>query len=495
MTTLANKVTNQRVFIWLVTIVGILLSPVLAWAICFYGYQMALIALGLVIVAGWAFMARDHWWVPFPASIVMSGTFYYGFKIPMHEMTLLICLLPLALALSTRWQGAIPGRRYPDSSVFLLTFYLIVHCLGSLIYNKMHGLGGAHNVIRSYMSALWPMILFFTFYFFGNSKYIRTAFFLMYCAALLRFILGVISYFYPAFTYIPGINYVPPTLVAGGVTAGGGDLRVSCVWLATLSLCYFLIKRGRFLRLFNFLTIIACAIFIVFGGGRLTLLNFAAVFIYLAFIYRNFLFLFLLGLVFSSMLLFLNLNSQVLESLPQNIQRSLSGYILKPNSVSAQEMTEGSTQWHHQLAEAGKKRWLQTPTSIMVGHGMRPFNAELWTGDFEDQMKVAEGNGAYESSYWTILTVTGLVGLILYLNVFRFLLWDSLPLLWRHGVHDYQSALVFMTSYNIVWLIAFGWISGGFPSVEIMFGLLAKTLHDDQKWQQKEAEKVDSIPH
>lgn len=482
---LANKVTNQRVFIWLVTAIGILLSPVLAWAICYYGYQMALIVLGLLIVAGWAFIARDRWWVPFPASLILGGTFYYGFKIPMHEMTLLICLFPLMLALATRWQGAIPGRSNPPPCMYLLTLYLVIHLIASLMYNKITGLNGAGNVVRSYMSALWPLILFFAYYFFGTSKYIRQAFFLMYLAALVRFVLGAYGYLNPGFAYIPGINYVPSMLSMGETQdLVGSDLRASSKILAAFSLCYIFIKRRTFWTGFHSIIIAFCTVGVFYGGGRLYVVSFFMTFAYLCFLYRNILLLGIIAVIGISGIALLNMNTKMIAEFPLPVQRAVASFIPESKSAGLEVQVGGSDEWHEQLAIAGRKRWLSSVGSTLFGNGMRPFNLDDWKGG--DQLKVAEGNGSYEAAYWTILAVTGLVGLVLYMNVFRYLLADSLPLLWRRGIYDYQTSMAFIASFNIMWLIAFGWISGGFPSTELMFGLFAKTLHDDQKWNEKQ---------
>lgn len=477
--TLYNRVTHQRVFIWLVTALGIALAPVLGYFTCTLGWQMDFIIAGLICVAGWAFIARDRWWVPFPAALALGGTFYFGFKIPVHEMALLICLFPLALALATRWQGAIPGRSYPPPSVFFLAFYILLHWIGSLLYNQMQGLGGASTVTRSYMDAFWPMILFFTYYFFGNSKYIRTALFLMYLAYLFRVVFTLGTYFFPGFVYIPGINYVPSGASMDG--EGVGDLRASCPNLAMLALCYICIKKGFCVRAANFLVILACLVLVFLGGGRLGALGLYLMPIYWAVLTRKYLLIILLSVTFGSGLLALNSNPEMINDLPHTAQRALSAFIIKKNRVEIQQSTESSDEWHDLLQKAGKERWLASVSSTFFGNGIRPFSKEQFTsGDFQSQLKVAIQTSRFESSLWSILATFGLVGLFLYLNVMRFLLADSLPLLWQKGICDYQTALAFITSYGIFLFILIGYFAGYYPSVEIMMGLFAKTLHDDQ---------------
>lgn len=480
MATLYNRVTHQRVFIWLVTFLGIALAPVLGYFTCTLGWQMDIVIAGLIVVAAWAFVARDRWWVPFPAALSLGGTFYLGFKVPVHEMALLICLFPLALALATRWQGAIPGRSAPSASVFFLAGYILLHWIGSLLYNQMQGLGGAGTVSRSYMDAFWPMILFFTYYFFGNSKYIRTALFLMYCALVFRVAFSLGTSFFPGFVYIPGINYVPSGASADG--SGIADLRSSAPALAILSLCYLNLKKSFLLRLINLTVMILCFVLVFMGGGRLGALSLYILPIYWACLTRKYLLIVILFVGFGSGLFLLNSNPDMINNMPPTVQRTLSAFIIKKNVVYVQEAVAGSDEWHDQLQKAGYKRWTESVGSFFFGNGIRPFSKESFTsGDFNDMLKVAIETSRFESALWTILSTLGIVGLLLYLNVFRFLLADSLPLLWKKGICDYQTAMAFLTSYGIFMFVLLGYFAGYYPSTEIMLGLFAKTLHDDQK--------------
>ncbi len=480
MATLYNRVTHQRVFIWLVTFLGIASAPVLGYFTCTLGWQMDIIIAGLIVVATWAFVARDRWWVPFPAALSLGGTFYFGFKVPVHEIALLICLFPLILALATRWQGAIPGRSHPPPSVFFLASYLVLHWIGSLLYNQMNGLGGAGNVTRSYMNAFWPMILFFTYYFFGNSKYIRTAFFLMYCALCFRVLFVLGSYFFPGFVYIPGINYVP----AGASVDGSGiaDLRAACPALAGITLCYLCIQKGFFIRTVNFIVLLLCFVLVFMSGGRLGTLSLYLMPIYWACLTRKYLLIILLVVSFGAGFLLLNSNPEIVNYFPDGVQRSLSGFLLKKNMVRINETTGASDEWHAELQKAGFQQWTKSMATFFFGNGIRPFSKELFEStDMQDSLKTAIATGRFESALWTVLSSLGLIGMLLYLNVFRFLLADSLPLLWKQGICDYQTAFAFITSFGIFMFIILGNFVGYYPSTEIIMGLFAKTLHDDQR--------------
>lgn len=479
MATLYNQVTPQRVLIWCVTAAGFILAPTLAYFVCILGWKWSLIVGGVTLIVAWAFIARDRWWVPLPAAVMFGGQFYYGFKIPVYEMALLICLFPLALALATRWQGAIPGRTKIPVCIFLMTFYILMHWVGSLVYNKLEGLGGVANVTRSYMSAFWPFILFYSYYFFGNSKYLKLAFNITYVFCLLRVALAVIANFNPGLMYIPGINFVLPSSET--------DLRASCPPLFELGICYIYMYRGIWTRFFHSVVCLSCFYFITLGGGRVSIVLILLIVLYVAVISRLYLMVLIFSILVGSGMIVLNSHPQVLDHMPYMVQRSLSGLILYDAGIDIQESIGASDDWHHGLQAAGKKRWLHSMPSILIGNGIRPIDPSFLSnrGDIEDFLAAAAASSHYESSLWTTLATFGLVGLLLYLNIFYFLLRETLPLLWKEKIHNYETSFAFLASSSIFIWITLSYIAGSFPSTEIMMGLFAKTLHDDRLLQDK----------
>ncbi len=476
MPTLLNRITPQRVLIWLIIAGGIAAGPVIAYFLCTVGLPLVFITAGLLAVAAWALIARDRWWVPFPAALVLGGTFYYGFKIPMHEIALLVCLFPLILALATRWQGPIKGRISPAASVHLLTLYLSFHLMGSLIYNKLEGFGGAGNVTRNYMQCLWPMILFYFYYFFGNSKYARLSLTLMYIAVCFRVIIGIYMTFNPGLLYVPGINFIPS---AGGAS----DFRSSCPAAVSIAICFFFMHKGRFLyRTLHILVIVICSTLVAFGSSRLSLVAFGILPLFLAFLYRQYLIIVVLGILMASTIILVNISPNYIEMLPKMTQRAASGFVFMQNNLEIKEKTELSDEYHARLQEAGRKRWLGSLGSILVGNGIRPLEMSEWeSGSLDDMIKAANANSNYEAALWSILVRCGIVGFLLYLNVLFFLLRDSLPELWKNRLHDTQSSFSFMASYNLfVWLLLCPF-AGAIPSGEIMMALFAKTLLDDNR--------------
>jgi hypothetical protein len=485
---LLNRITPQRVFIWLTIVIGIVFGPVVVYFMCTYGLPTAFITAGLLLVATWAFIARDRWWIPLPVAITFGGGFYYGFKIQIHEMALLICLFPLVLALATRWQGAITGRSKVPASVSMLVIYLILHWIGSLTYNQLMGLGGIGNVSRYYMNAFWPFILFYAYYYFGNSKYTKAALTLMYVANIGRVLIGVYTVYDPGFIYIPGLNFFP------AAAGGSSDLRNAAYAMATLSAIHFCLYRGFILRLINGSVFLASFPLLVLGGGRLSIVLLMLMVLGLSILYRKILLITLFGVAVSTLVTILNLNPTLIEDVPKIMQRSLSGLILtEKHNLEVKQGTEISDQWHYRLQAEGRKRWLHSLPSILVGNGFRPYVEEDFAqGNFEDMLKTAILTCSYESSLWHMLTAYGLIGCVLYFNVVYFFAKNCFLRLWKNKISDVENAFSYMLIQSVISWIMLCPFAGTVPSGEIMNGLFVQTIHDDRLKEERLKEEEEA---
>ena len=78
-------------------------------------------------------------------------------------------LLPLILAMALRHSKRIENRSPFPIVLYLLSFYLLAHWLGSNIYNKLDGGGGYGNVTRAYFNAYWVIIFLIAFWRYGST--------------------------------------------------------------------------------------------------------------------------------------------------------------------------------------------------------------------------------------------------------------------------------------------------------------------------------------
>jgi hypothetical protein len=304
----------------------------------------------------------------------------------------------------------------------------------------------------------------------------------MYSASLLRFILGIYNEIDPNFFYIPGLNFVLPT--SRDADSGNTDLRQSAIATATLAICGMCLSSKFLPRLFHSTILLATAVMLPLGGGRVSLLILVFTLFVALFLYRKFFLILGLSSILGLGLLFINTNPHSLYELSPGVQRALSSYIFKEGKIKAQEEVKLSDLWHARLFEEGQKYWLKSPQTILIGNGFRPFNEAAFRDKsdgnlLENMVAVAKSSGAFECGLWTVLAMIGLLGGILYINVFIFLLRDAIPKLWKNKIQDYYHAFYFLAVCSIIIWLALCWTSGSFPSIVLMFALFAKTAHDD----------------
>ena len=133
------------------------------------------------------------------------------------------------------------------------------------------------------------------------------------------------------------------------------------------------------------------------------------------------------------------------------------------------------------------KKWTGSWHNFLFGTGIRPYDnairetiAGVTTN--EDYLESSAKVGAYESGWWTVIAVTGLVGIRpLPGRAFSTFCAGSCPILLKEKVRDHRHAFAFMAVFGIVIWLGLGWTNGGFPSTEIMFGFLALLAIEDDR--------------
>ena len=149
-----------------------------------------------------------------------------------------------------------------------------------------------------------------------------------------------------------------------------------------------------------------------------------------------------------------------------------------------------SDEWHASLRALGFKKWTESWHNFLFGTGIRPYDnalreTVLGATTNEDYLESSAKVGAYESGWWTVIAVTGLVGFVFYLIVLLYLLRRLVPVLLKEKVRDHRHAFAFMAVFGIIVWLGLGWTNGGFPSTEIMFGFLALLAIEDEKEERR----------
>jgi hypothetical protein len=478
------RLGGEKLFVWALIFLGAIVSILTGFMIGAYAIPMFVVIVAIALLITWIAGARERWWLLVPAAGTLGGYFYYGYKIYPHEVALLACFVPLAMAFAVRAPIAQLRTTAFPITMYLLGFYLVAHWIGSNVYNSTGGAAGYGNVSRAYFNAFWVILFLFAFWRWGSTKYIGAALLLCYLAAFARVIMGVLIYFTDAFAYVPVINYILP----GSTHSRGDDLRASGLSLATLAMCYFLLKKGVFKKAFHTFVLLGSCVAVLLGSGRTVVVLAGIMPLFVALLYRKVLPLILTCIAVAGFLVVINSDPGILNPLPWRVQRSLSILLLnKGEAASYGRGTEASDEWHAGLRRVGYSKWTQSWQTVLFGTGIRPFDTamqELRPGlnmSMEESLSISSGVGAYESGWWTVTAVTGVVGLVLYASVLLYLLRKLLPVLLRERVSDHSHAFALMAVFGIIIWIGLGWTNGSFPTTEIMFGFLALAALEDRK--------------
>jgi hypothetical protein len=480
MDTIAPQFRGERLSQLGIIFVGLAVAAFTGYMIGTDAVTTIVVIVAVISSVAWLILARTRWWLLIPVAGSIGGYFYFGFKLYPHEVALVGCFIPLLIARSLARPGQLEQQRsrYP-LAMYFLSFYLFAHWLGSNIYNSLNSAGGYGNVTRAYLNALWVILFLLAFHRNGSSKYVRAALFLTYLTCFARVLITVAIYLSKSFAYIPVVNYVLP----GSTHSGSADLRASGLIMGTVAVSYFLIQRGFVPRLFHACVFVASFVAVLFGSGRTALVLLCLVPVFAALIYGRALAL-MLSLLFAGGLLFaLNANPSVLDGLPPQVQRSASILLFDKAATAQYGSIMSSDIWHERLRDVGFNRWTQDWNSFLFGTGIRPFDPTAMENavNFEDGIKAAAKIGAYESGWWTVIAVTGLIGMVSYLSVFIYALRRLVPIILKEKVRDHRHAFAFLAIFNIVIWLGLGWTNGGFPSTELFFAFVAIIAFEDRK--------------
>ncbi len=454
------------------------------WFSEFGPYRFGLF-VGMLALVVWLIWAGPRWWLPMPVAVTFGGIFFVGFKIYLYEMALPFCMLALFLALLLRRSGRVSQREPIPLVVWALFVYLLAEWLVSLLVLNVQGLGGGGSLTRVYVRGLWPLLFFLMFYYFGDSRFLRTALVLMYVACLLRIMAATFTFFVADLVFIPILDFA-----FSSTTNGVVDFRFSGIQLLFLGLCFAHISRVKLYKVLHWTVALVAAGIVLLGGGRVSVGMLFTIPIIWALLFRRIGVLSVLSGLMLGVVLFLNQQPQVIYLFPQTAQRALSILIRdSPESgVDWHQDLRASNDWHKRLSELGRERWLESPVTVLFGERAEPFdeNFEAYGASIETRAQVAARMGLYESGLWTVLGLMGVCGVLIYCKVFWYLLKDVGRSLWREGMSTSAHVIGFMAIASTVLWVLFAWIAGGFPSQELLMAMLTRYAWEDGVLKTKE---------
>ena len=462
-------------------LVGLMGALFLGAALGSDDYLTVVLAATSLFSAIWIIMSGERWWVPMGFALGIGGFFTIPWKLYPHEIALALCGLAILPRIPFKSTGLKRNRPRLPTIFFVLFAYLVIHF--AISAGREWDTGGLGNISRAYLNAIWPFIFGLAFYLYGSSRVIGAALRAMYLALLIRMAFGFVNYFLEESYVVPLINYsIDPQ-----------DLRTSGTMLLILSTLMLISTTGPVARVGHTLVALISAYACLVGGSRAQI---AALLLYpliLSVIFRKWTQL-LVSLAGAGLLLVaINLSPQSLESLPYRIQRGLSVLIIGPTiEIDVQQDVKGSDEFRRVLSAEGLKRWTESRQSLLFGTGTRRFdeNVMMLAARFEMDpftllIQSSADVGAYETAFWTLLAVLGIVGLLLYAWLLLELLRSILPALksWRLQGPDF--VIVAWAGMAMIGAFFTCVLFGSYPSFEIFLAVLAKGVIEDLRREQQ----------
>jgi hypothetical protein len=437
-----------------------------------FSFVLWLLAAALL---AWTFLSKSAWWLLMPVAIGFGGLFYFGFRLYLYEIVLVVCFLPLLPQLATGQK--IEGNRGKlPPVIYFLIVYMTLHLLVSCYLAKSEG-APMGSIVRVYGKGMWPLIFAVLFYARGSTRHLKWALHLFLWAALARSILGVVGYFIPqAIASVMG--FILPGLYSEGV-----ELRESGLWVIYLSLTVCSLMPRLISKLFYMAVVLLAFGCVALGGGRTGLAMAAGILLMWAFWQKKFVLLIAVLCGVGVILGVFNADPEMIYKFPKRFQRTFSILVFQSPFQNVHDIVEGSNEWHYELMQRGYRKWVDTPLTILFGNRVVSARdmSSFYQRTFFERVQIAENMAAYESGLWTILATLGVVGFVMYFFLFKYLLGPVMRSLWRTQIIDYPSAFAFLAVASTTAWAIFCWVAGHFPSEPLMLAVIARAAYADQQ--------------
>ena len=430
----------------------------------------------------WIIFAGTRWWMLMPVAVAFGGAFVMEHKLFTHEIALPLSVMALLPLLATRRQGAYDRERIP-LAVWVLLGVFVFNLVRSILISEWAGMGGGGSIFRAYFHGLWAVLFFVVFYRYGSTRYLKGLLLVLFATYLLRARTGVISFYMGERARIPGLNFV---------MGGGGiwDLRLTGIQLVLFSFAFFHFATSRWIKILTLATVGLSVWLVLIGGGRASLGMICVIPVAWAIIRRRFGWFAVACCVLALMVVILNQRSDLIYRLPDRAQRTVSILVGESSTkwLDWHVDLRASNEWHKRLSELGVERWTESVSTFLTGNRIEPYRDlfEAYSVTIEDRAQIAARMGLYESGLWTVMTPLGLVGFLSYAVVLWVLLRGPVRVLVEEGVCELPHIFYFLAVVELVLWVTFCWISGGYPSHELMMAGIAKAVYEDRRQSGRE---------
>lgn len=430
------------------------------------------VVLGIPLAIAWVFGSGKYWWLVFPFMAFWGGVFWIGFKIYPDEIGVLIAAGALILALIKNRHVIIQDRPPISWAFLLLISYFILHMSISLFIAKLDWLSGGGSIVRVYATGLAYLLFSWLYYKFGSSKYIKAAIIIIFAIITIRIIISLFYFYQPTLFNLPEADllWLYPS----------ADLRLSALYQMIFSIMLLYLLKNPLIKTIIVIAMILMFVLVLLGEGRVSVaMAVSALILWLLLAKKIRYLIYLLPALFVSIIVVYS-KMHLFSNLPLEIQRSLS-FIPGLESQLIYN-TEGSNYWHFDLFRLGFERWTSDFFSLLFGNHVDPVGVyEFLKLNYFSELQIAASTARYESTLWTVLATLGIVGTFLYIWIFRFFFRDIIAIVRRDGIISFNHAVYAVAIICLLLMILFSWIRGGFPTTELLLGVMAKGLYEDNK--------------
>lgn len=475
---------SRQLVVWIIVVIGIFLSIQAGNVIADGGYTDVLFYIAIVVWLVALLTIQRYWWVPLLVSLAIGfSTNAAGFKIQGTDLMGLLAISCLLGLMSMGKLKPIFRERNLGLFFFLLLFYIGAHTLMFGLNNLFYGDTQFKNIAKAYYAVFIPLLFLWLIDQYADITLLKKVinFNIIYIIAAIpcALVVTVLSFKIPLIT-----SDVFNFSWADG-TAANSFLRWIILPILFLAVCLTDCTCGGW-RTFYKTSIFALILGNLFGGGRVGLIMlslFFPIWIAIRGKWNQFVVVGWLILVAGGVLFIMGhtLDTRYLHNMPdgfKSVERALSIFLPEDEKDDSQLKTEGSDAWHQDLAATAWESATKDMTTFLIGNGFKGWDDSIdlnfytYGSAYDNAVKMAVRMGATETQFFSIFTIFGILGVLLYYGFTIELLRRTLHLLKKCPEKSFPHAMcVFSASIMLVTIITSP-IGGAIPSYNMIYWIL-----------------------
>ena len=267
--------------------------------------------------------------------------------------------------------------------------------------------------------------------------------------------------------------------------ASEGFLRWTILPIMMMAVCLTASASGG-VRLFYRISAIVLFVTGFFGGGRVVLLTvflFFLVWMAIRKKWRQFGIMgwMAIGALGALFVLGHSLDARAVNGMPESlksVQRAISIFMPAEAQDNSDSNTEGSDQWHRDLVSGAWEAATKSMETGIFGNGFKGWDDSIdlsmftFGAEYQFAVKMAVRMGATETHFFSVLTIFGFIGVILYYGFMIELLRRTYSVMKRCPDGSIARSLCVFSSSLLIVTIVISPIGGAIPSYNMIYWIL-----------------------